>query len=105
MAVELTDVFKLIGFEPPAEGEYSLEDVRGTVESHFIPKDELENRKDLLEPIISKHIGQHLGAAQTALISEAKKAGFEFSHNDFKDKKLVDVFIILVLSVCFIRVA
>lgn len=91
MAVELNDVLKLVGFEIPKEGEYTIEDVRGTVESHFIAKDEIENRKDILEPIISRHIGQHLGAAQTALISEAKKAGFEFSHNDFKDKKLVDI--------------
>lgn len=91
MAVELNEVFKLIGFEPPAEGEFTIADVRGVVESHFIPKDELESREDIIEPLISKHIGKHMGAAQTALISEAKKAGFDFSHNDFKDKKLIDI--------------
>lgn len=91
MAVEVNDLLKLIGFEPPEEGEFTIADVRNTVESHFIPRDEIESREDILEPIISKHIGKHLGAAQTALISEAKKAGFEFAHNDFKDKKLVEI--------------
>lgn len=94
MAVELKDVFTLIGFEPPEgdDAEFSIEDIRNTVESRFIPIDEIETRQDVIEPIVSKHIGQRLGQLQTGLIKEAKGLGLELSHSDFKDQKIEEIY-------------
>lgn len=93
MAVEIKELFTLIGFEPPEDdAEFSIEDVRNTIESRFVPIDEIETRQDVIEPIVSKHIGQRLGQLQTGLIKEAKGLGLELSHSDFKDQKIEDIY-------------
>jgi len=87
------DLLKLLGFEKPEdqEDEVTIDQVRDHVNSHFVPVNEISDRKDILEPIINKSIGQRLGSIQTAVISHAKNSGLDVTHKDFEGKKVEEI--------------
>lgn len=84
--MEVKELFELIGFEAPEEGDVKLEDVRSHVNSTFVPVNQLEQRNDLIEPIISKAVGSRLGKLETNYIKQLKGLGVEVSHSDFEGK-------------------
>lgn len=89
--MELNDVFGLIGFTPK-EGEDVTPDIlRAHINKSFVPVAGIESRNDIIDPIVSKQIGNRLGKMQTSLVKHGKELGLELTHSSFEGKAVEDV--------------
>lgn len=89
--MEAKEIFSLIGFEPEEGKEPTIDQLREYHNSQFASISDLANRKDLIDPIVSKATGQRLGSIQTKLVSSTKELGLDMNHADFKDKTIEDL--------------
>lgn len=89
--MEANEILSLIGFEPTEGEEPTIDQIREYHNGNFAQISDIANRRDVIDPIVSKAIGQRLGSLQTKFVSSAKELGIEINHADFKDKPIEDL--------------
>jgi len=80
MAIELKDIFQLIGIE----NAETLDEVKAHVEKTFIPVG-LIQEDERIKKHVSKVIGKRIGEAETKIGIASKKFGIELAEGKFED--------------------
>lgn len=86
--MEVKDLLNTLGID--AEVKDSAE-FKKLFEEKFVPINELSERKDLLEPIISKAIGKRIGSLETLVRKTAKEHAIDLDSEEIKGKPIEDV--------------
>ena len=89
--MEAKDVLELIGFKAEEGKDFTAEDVSKHINKSFIHVGQIENRRDIIDPIINKAVGSRIGKLETATIKWAKDLGVEVTHGEFDGQKIEDV--------------
>jgi hypothetical protein len=86
----MTELFDYLGVEVKEGEEPKFEDIKRQIESKFVAVDRIEDRKDLIEPIINKAYGSYAKKAEAKFISLLKNNGLDATHSDFQDYSNVE---------------
>ena len=81
----MKELFDYLGVEVKEGEEPKFDDVKNVIEKKFVAIDRLEDRKDLLKPIIDKAYGGYAKKAESKFISILKSNGLDATHSDFQD--------------------
>lgn len=86
--MELKDILTTLGIE----GEINnVETFKEKFQEKFISLSEISERKDIVEPIISKAIGKRIGSLETIIKKAAKENGVDLDGEEIKGKPIEEV--------------
>lgn len=86
----MKELFDYLGVEVSEGEDPKFEDIKTQIEKKFVAVDRLEDRKDLIEPIINKAYGSYAKKAEAKFISLLKSNGLDATHADFQDYSNVE---------------
>lgn len=86
----MKELFDYLGVQVAEGEEPKFEDIKAQIEKKFVAVDRLEDRKDLIDPIINKAYGSYAKKAEAKFISLLKSNGLDATHSDFQDYSNVE---------------
>lgn len=85
----MKELFDYLGIEVTEGEEPKFDEVKSQIDKRFIAVDRLEDRKDLLKPIIEKEVNKAYGGyakkTEAKFISLLKNNGLDATHSEFED--------------------
>lgn len=86
--MELKDILTTLGIEGEVK---DVETFKEKFKEKFISLNEIPERKEIIEPIVSKAIGKRIGSLETILKKAAKESGVDLDGEEIKGKPIEDV--------------
>lgn len=86
--MEIKDVLSTLGIDAEVKDASQFKEL---FEQKFVAIDELKERKELIEPYVSKAIGKRLGSLETEVKRIAKESAIDIESDEFKGKPIEEL--------------
>lgn len=88
MSEGIKAIADLVGFEAPEGGELTLDGLQGHLKENYVAISKLQDREDLINPLINKAYGKRMKMVELEVTKMAKNAGLEVTHSQMEGKSV-----------------